>query len=241
LSIDNKDIVAYWSFDEGSGKTVSDDSGNGFDGTVKEAEWTNDGKIGSAMSFNSKGNYVDVVSDPNLDPGKDNWTIEFWLKRADAEGGWHKIMTKYPGNWTGYRIGFLDNTIHVIFGTGPAPNMVEFQTLSKIEDQEWHHLALVVDRKNDAIVYIDGKADEKKTSVKHLDDQVVATAQNLEIGRCHWCDGGKSMGFNGILDEIKIWRAALSEDEIATVMNNKLNLAVSSENALATMWGLIKK
>ena len=189
LSIDPNNLVAYWSFNKGSGGTVADDSGNGFDGKVMDSEWVNDGKDGKAMSFNGAGQFVQVTSDPEMEPGVDSWTIEMWLKRADAEGGWHKILTKYPGNWTGYRIGLLDNNIHVIFGTGPAPNMVEFQTVNTIADQEWHHLALVVDREADAVIYIDGEPDDNVANVEHLDGQEVKSAQDLEFGRCHWCGG----------------------------------------------------
>lgn len=241
FSIDINNLVAYWSFNKGSGQTVADESGHGFEGKVMDSEWSNDGKNGGAMSFNGAGQFVQVASDPGLNPGTDNWTIELWLKRADSAGDWHKILTKYPGNWTGYRIGFLDSSIHAIFGLGPAPNSVEFQTTKKIIDQEWHHLALTVDRKSDAIIYIDGEADEKTASVKGFDGQEIAPQQDLEIGRCHWCGGGMTMGFNGLLDEIKIWREAFTEDDIKLAMDGKIKLAVSPKHSLVATWGILKK
>ncbi len=48
------------------------------------------------------------------------------------------------------------------------------------------------------------------------------------------------MGFNGILDEIKIWREALSEDDLKLAMEGKINIAVSSKSALTTTWGSVK-
>jgi len=175
-----------------------------------------------------------------LDPQEDDWTIELWLKRADTAGGWQKILTKYPGNWTGYRVGFLDSGVHIIFGTGPAPDHVEFSTTTKIQDMDWHHLAVVVDRSGDAIIYIDGKPDDKTMSVKHIG--AVKTDKNVEIGRCHWCGGGATMGFNGTLDEIKIWRAALTEGEVQLAMLGQLyTSAVSLGNALPITWAEMKK
>lgn len=242
LSVDKKDLVAFWSFNKGSGQTVADESGNKFDGKVIDAVWEKAGKRGSAMAFNGQGNYVEVASNEGLDPGKDNWTIELWLKRADAGTDWQKILTKYPCcNYTGYRVGLLNHAVHVIFGIGPPPNCVEMTSNTKITDQEWHHLAVVVDRKSDVIIYIDGKPDDNKKSIKQIDGQEVITQQNLEIGRCHWCGGGKTMGFNGILDEIKIWRSALNQNEVTTAMEGKLALAVSGKNATTACWGEIKQ
>jgi len=49
------------------------------------------------------------------------------------------------------------------------------------------------------------------------------------------------MGFHGILDEIKIWRAALTEDEVKLAMSGKLlGAAVSFRNTLPITWGQMK-
>ena len=239
-AVDKSHLAAYWSFDKGAGQTVLDDSGNGHEGKVMDAKWAKDGKSGSGMSFDGVGAFVDVPSDPSLDANEDDLTIELWLKRADLAGGWQKILTKYPGSWTGYRVDFLDSSVHTIFGTGPAPNNVEFQTQTKIPDMDWHHLATVYDRSGDAVIYIDGVADATTMSIKKIG--LVKVDNNVGIGRCHWCGGGKTMGFNGILDEIKLWQAALTEDEVQLAMSGKLvDAAISTSGRLATTWASIKK
>src|SRR4051812_22134562 len=52
-------LVAAYSFDEGSGTTASDASGNGHGGTVAGATWAT-GKFGSALSFNGTSSHVDL-------------------------------------------------------------------------------------------------------------------------------------------------------------------------------------
>ena len=191
------------------------------------------------MSFNGVGAFVDVLNQPDLDTGEDGWTIELWLQRADIAGGWQKILTKYEGAWTGYRIGLLDGSIHVIFGTGPAPASVEFQTTSKIQDMDWHHVAFVANRDGDAIIYIDGEPDVTTANIEGIG--AVTAGKNVEIGRCWWCGGGATLGFNGILDEIKLWRASLTQDEVDMAMSGKLaGSAVSPEGSLATTWAAVK-
>ena len=44
--------VAAYGFDEGSGTTLPDTSGNGNNGTINGATWTTTGKYGAALSFN---------------------------------------------------------------------------------------------------------------------------------------------------------------------------------------------
>ena len=45
-------LVAAYAFDEGSGTTVGDASGNGNTGTTGTATWTTSGKYGNALIFN---------------------------------------------------------------------------------------------------------------------------------------------------------------------------------------------
>ncbi|HVO55610.1 MAG TPA: NHL repeat-containing protein, partial [Solirubrobacterales bacterium] len=44
-------LVAAYNFDEGTGSTAHDDTGNGHDGTVEGATWSGSGKHGSALDF----------------------------------------------------------------------------------------------------------------------------------------------------------------------------------------------
>ncbi len=61
-------MVAYWTFDEGSGTTANDSSGSGNKGTLfNSPAWTT-GKINGALSFNGVNNYV---STPALNAGGD--------------------------------------------------------------------------------------------------------------------------------------------------------------------------
>lgn len=51
LSVDRSDLVAYWSFDKGSGKTVTDDSDNGHEGTITDADWVKVGCYSKVERF----------------------------------------------------------------------------------------------------------------------------------------------------------------------------------------------
>ena len=58
------DLVGYWKFDETSGTTAQDASGNGQDGTLNgDPQWAA-GMLGGALEFDGDGDYVDIGDDP---------------------------------------------------------------------------------------------------------------------------------------------------------------------------------
>ena len=59
-------LVAAYAFDEGSGSTVADVSGNGNDGTVANTTWAAAGKYGKALSFNGTSSRVTVPDSASL-------------------------------------------------------------------------------------------------------------------------------------------------------------------------------
>lgn len=74
--------VAHWKFDEGSGSTAFDSSGNGNDGTLQAdmatTSWTT-GKYGGALNFDGVDDYVNVPDSAAFDI-TEGVTVEFWVK-----------------------------------------------------------------------------------------------------------------------------------------------------------------
>ena len=58
-------LVGWWKFDEGSGSTAADSSGNGNHGFITGAVWTK-GKTGQALDFDGANDYVRIVVNPAL-------------------------------------------------------------------------------------------------------------------------------------------------------------------------------
>ncbi|GAF95914.1 unnamed protein product, partial [marine sediment metagenome] len=66
ILIDEEDdsLAAYWNFNKEDDAT--DISGNGNDGTIYDASWT-DGKVSKALEFDGDGDYVNCGNDSSLD------------------------------------------------------------------------------------------------------------------------------------------------------------------------------
>ena len=74
--------VAAYSFDEGSGTTLGDQSGNGKAGAIVGATWTA-GRYGSALSFNGTNARVDL---PALGTFyKTGFTLEAWVNKSGTD------------------------------------------------------------------------------------------------------------------------------------------------------------
>jgi hypothetical protein len=91
-------LVGHWTFDEGSGTTANDTSGQGNTGTFGGSPaptWTS-GKIGSgALNFTRNGEYVDMGNTSSL--SITTGTVSAWVKTADNNGGYY-LVSKVDGS-----------------------------------------------------------------------------------------------------------------------------------------------
>ncbi|MBT1690884.1 hypothetical protein, partial [Dawidia soli] len=95
LPVAAEDLIGQWSFDEGTGITAGDGSGNGFNGTFKTGpaawgagfpEWAEDryGNASKAIHFNEGAN-IEVPYNTALNPKK--LTIALWLNADEINAG----------------------------------------------------------------------------------------------------------------------------------------------------------
>src|SRR5205814_6427116 len=71
-------LVAAYSFDDGSGTTVTDLSGNGNTGTITGATWSSLGKFSNGLRFDGISNWVTVNDSDSLDLAG-GMTLEAWV------------------------------------------------------------------------------------------------------------------------------------------------------------------
>jgi len=231
-----EDPVAYWSFDENAGDVASDATGNGHDGQLMGTQWVV-GKFRSALEFNGSSDFVEVADHPDLNFGADDsLTIAAWVKYSSATAG--------TNSWIVGKAGHLP--AHYLFGhhetaVGARLKLDDGGTDLKLDaqftpDDQWHHFATVRDKDaGEARVYIDGELAASGP------DGTSDTTNDAPLHIGQRGDGTEFM--NGAIDELAIWRIALTDDEIAEVMNDGLAriLAVTYRGKLADAWGRIRR
>ena len=86
-------LVAHWKFDEGSGTTASDASGNGNTGTlINGPQWTA-GKVGNALYFDGIDDVITVADSNSLDLSS-AFTLSAWVNPASTSTNWNVILVK---------------------------------------------------------------------------------------------------------------------------------------------------
>src|SRR5262249_28813541 len=88
-------LVAAYGFEEGSGTTVADSSGNGNNGTISNATWTTAGKYGKALSFNGTSATANVPDSASLHLTT-GMPLEAWVMPTAVTSAWRDVI--YKGN-----------------------------------------------------------------------------------------------------------------------------------------------
>ena len=214
------DLVAWWRFDEGSGDTAGDSSGNGHDGTLLGTPEWGAGAKGNAVVFNPDGCYgIDCgVFDPTGGTGQFSLALwAFW----DGTGTFQHFLTKSNGwgattmmmqveLWGAHTNSDYTDKVGISY---QAAGSVAFSVMPK---NEWVHLTFTFDGTN-CIVYVNG-VDElgpKPLSIGPDNDAM------LEIGYNSNRPTPGERTFHGSLDEVRIYSHALSPIEVLAAMKGE--------------------
>ncbi|MDA1193138.1 MAG: LamG domain-containing protein [Candidatus Poribacteria bacterium] len=227
------DLVAAWLFEEGSGKTAVDATGNGHDGAlVGNVEWAAGKNGGGVMFPGAGGTRVEVPHAASLLLGE--WTIVAWAKLQPPPGGdWAVIVVKDPANGVQHYSLDLDGGGRAFAEVTAGGNWSDCGTISNAYDNVWHHLAASFDGST-LRVFFDGKM-EKEQNFAQPDTNTAPVAIGGRMDN--------SQPLLGALDDVGIFGVALPEADIAALMNSGFEelLSVESTGKLATSWASLKR
>ena len=233
--IDQETVVGLWLFDdEEQHDTTQDSSGNGHDGTIREGiEWTEKGKFGSALEFPGlDASYVSVTHEDSLSLA--TFTITAWVNMEMVVDRYPVIVAKF-GAVRNYGIAINKDSEVPYLQFHVGGNYNEFRGRTVVTDQQWHHIAASYD--NEFVrFYVDG-VPEFETPFSGEPDSNDAL---LTFG-----GGPGTSPARGLIDEVGLFNAALTVDEINMIMIDGLEkifggTAVSGSGRLATTWARVK-
>jgi hypothetical protein len=183
----------------------------------------------------SSSSYLDV-GDPTgqLVIGSNDFTVECWVKTNGWTGDPSIISNK---NWdNGFNEGFIlagtTNGSSWKFNIGSGIVRYDLDG-STIDDGEWHHLAVTVDRNGDIIAYQDGIITDQETIIGAID-------VDSDLDLCFGQDGTTTYG-DGIeagLSEVRIWNAALPQEALIDYMCTNLDANHPFNSNLVGHWPL---
>lgn len=208
-------LVGWWKFDETSGETAADSSKHGRSGKLKGGlsfdKNSVSGKIGKALNLDGLDDYIQITRYKGV-TGTRPRTVMAWIKTKTPKGeiiSWG--LNEYGQMWI---FGFIRGRI------GVTPNGGYLYINAATDDDAWHHIAAVVhdadlpNLHDDVTLYKDGTLAEIH-DIGLLDMWPIETGSDLDvtIGR----------EFKGIIDDVRIYNRALSEDEIKALFELKSN------------------
>ncbi len=201
-------LLALYTFDEGTGHTVHDGSGNGNHGRIHGAAFVK-GVKGHALQFDGKTTYVDCGNAANLNaPGRE-LTISVWLKVGHQEPGNRMIVSKKVA-WNdneGYYLGLrADISVVEISGSSSLVARLHGDDLHA----GWHHIVATI-RDSGRDIRGEAHIDGKKIAGSCLVAALAGGSNRLYLGCCR---PGASGHFKGTVDELAIYSRALTSREI---------------------------
>jgi len=198
------DLVGHWKFDDGSGTTAFDSSGNGNDGTlIGGAQWV-EGQLGGALEFNGSNARVDA---PYIPLDSRSFTITMWVNPVlytDQQIVFSQVQTNATNTSLHYRIyGPSSGRVRMGFYSN------DLDTTTTLDENNWYHITFWYDFENqNRRIYINGVLEAEASATPYL-----GTSGNTVIGS--W---GTSQWFQGIIDDVRIYTRVLTETEILGVM-----------------------
>ncbi len=220
VSSASAELVAHWKFDEGSGDTAFDSSGNNYHATlVNNPEWV-PGKIGSFALNLDAGGYGGIQGLFYQGSGFPEVSVCAWIRTSSASG---QFIASFDRNeyWR-LAIGSTNAAVsagQVGWHVQTDAGMLDYGSVRRVDDGQWHHVCGVYDN-GLATIYIDGEPEPSQTQgttwgsgnlrYGYIGKNSEATAEN-QAG-----PGGNPV--DGDLDDLRIYHSALSEAEILAVM-----------------------
>ncbi|MFC1966998.1 LamG-like jellyroll fold domain-containing protein, partial [Chloroflexota bacterium] len=206
-------LVAYYPFNG----NANDESENGNDGSVSGATLTEDilGNANSAYYFDGVNDKI--TTNPNVaNFGANDFTVSVWFKREGnpGSGGQDLLSTRTSGSAQGWilyagRSCISDRIVTTYISSSGTSWDIAAGSPFGVDNfpcGEWHHIALTRSE-NTFSQYADGSYAGGFTSSEAIYDSGLPFT--IGDSAVHWAEA-----FKGSVDEVRIYRRALSEIEI---------------------------
>lgn len=215
-------LVAAYGFEEASGSSVVDASGNSNTGTISGAVRASAGRFGKALQFDGIDDVVSINDSASLDLSS-QMTLEAWVYPTVWMSGWPTVLLKEDP---------LGDLAYAIYGNNDwhQPNvqvggLLQLTGVTQVPPSRWTHLAGTYDGQY-LRLFVDGVL----VSMEPRAGAIPITGGPLRIGgNSRWGDY-----FTGYIDEVRIYNRALSEAEISA----DSKIPVGSDN-VRLMWSAV--
>jgi len=211
-SVVSDTLIGYYQLNTGTGTIAIDASAYEHNGTLRNnPEWV-EGYEGNALEFNGSNSYVDLGTNEFFDL-QEEITVAAWIKQYDAANGQHNPWITKGDHTFGLKH-YVNNSYQFFIYDGQWYTVNALSSDS--DNNEWHHFIGAYDGA-ELKLYIDG---ELKASRSHAGSIGIQTDYHVNFARN---SEHTDRLFKGVIDEIKIFNIALTENEAKQLYREKLS------------------
>ncbi len=231
--LNNSSLIAALNLNEGAGTAALDISGNSHNGTLASGPTWGTGKYGQAVNFDGANDYINIPAhaDFSLDPAQ-SYTWSAWVKNTNFnEWGPVWSQTVDVNNFFyfyAHTSGDLDggpvtNGVSVYWWTNGGTNKIGVHSSNNVLTAGiWSHIAVTYDgsqpQNNRFTIYVNGADVTVRTDVSSTGTLGAINSTNIRIGS----DQPFNEFLNGSIDEVRVYKRALSAAEVQTDMNTPI-------------------
>ncbi len=195
--------IAHWKFDDppDDADGALDSSGRGHDATCRACPSLVPGRIGGGYRFTAALEQILVVPDhPDF---RGFYTISAWVF-AEPTLDQIAILSKPFGDGTGnsWQLEVLEDDLVSLSGGSPH----SLRSSNIIPPGEWHHLAGRFDG-TEKELFIDGEEIDEVDATVDYDGHAIYLGGDQN-------NGDEVLHWDGVLDDLRVYNRALSDDEI---------------------------
>ncbi len=225
-----------WSFDEMQGITAYDKSINQNNLTLSTASWATTTSCKFGGCWQGLGDrWLSRADDDDFDfAATDDFSISLWAKsNATGNPGSNEYLLSKANGTAGYRLYFESSTGYPTFGIDDDNSWTpdaSTQATTDFYDNTWHHIVAVKNASTSLEIFVDGFRRNINSSISSI--ATLANNASLVVGDSDATDNGDE--FNGLIDEVQIYRFSLSPLEIKELYNRSASLKLGSAGSLAS-------
>ena len=218
-------LMAHWDFDEGSGFTLEDQSGNSNDGTLYGPSWST-GNSGGGLSFDGNSDSLVVPLSSSLDISGDGVSISGWVYLDVLPSAMSNTFGPiYDSDEDAYILYLDQANAELRFkvkdddGDAERPGIAE----ADLYTGTWMHVAGVYNGFN-AMIYLNGELMDYHGN-SNLD--LLQTGQQAQFGH------NNGSFFDGMLDEFRIYNRSLTRQEVSALYTAGMDCSTPADEIIS--------
>lgn len=199
------ETISWWGFDGNSRDSV----GNNHGSLERGSAITEDGQL----LLDGDGDYVNMSSPESLDIKGSDWTISVWANPASLDSIQYIVAkSDFSGDTDGrYALFLFANRFAAMIDDGDEKSALG---AIEISPGQWVYLTTVYKRGANLATYVNGEQD---ASIAISNNAYEPVSHPFQIGNIP----NSQTYFNGSIDDVMVYRKALSENQIKAIYNNQ--------------------